>query len=96
LNFRSSEIRTVEIADLGTIVSVTLNTTVDSGSTTFSVLIPRTQLIRQQGASAHIQTEGITTVHRAAILPMFQLGQDDLYTTTPLRGTASLMLIVTL
>src|SRR5436305_9687909 len=39
-SFSGSEIRTVEVPDLGTIVSVTLSIVPDVGSTTFSVLIP--------------------------------------------------------
>ena len=41
LSFAGSDIRTVDVADIGTIVSVTLKITVDVGSTTFSVFIPR-------------------------------------------------------
>src|SRR5215470_7860867 len=40
LNFSGDQIRKVEVLDLGTIVSVTIVQTVDSGSTTFSLLIP--------------------------------------------------------
>ena len=39
LNFSGNSIRAVE-CDLGTVVSVTIQLTVDSGSTSFSVLIP--------------------------------------------------------
>jgi hypothetical protein len=67
--------------------------TVDSGSTTFSVLIPKTTLHSTLGASTQIQTEGITTVHRFGLAPVFNLGQDELYTVTPLRGTASNLII---
>jgi hypothetical protein len=93
LNFTGDQIRKVEVPDLGTIVSVTLILTVDSGSTTFSVLIPKTTLQGVRGASATIHTEGITTVHRFSIVPIFNLGQDELYTVTPLTGTASSIII---
>lgn len=93
LTFTGDQIRRVEVPDLGSVVSVTLTMTVDSGSTTFSVLIPKTTLPSVAGASAHIRTEGITTVHRFSIVPMFDLGQDELYTVTTLRGTGSAVII---
>jgi hypothetical protein len=93
LNFTGDQIRTVEVPDIGSIVSVTLTITVDSGSTTFSVLIPRTTLQNVTGSSAHLRTDGITTVHRFSLVPAFNLGQDELYTITPLRGTASITII---
>lgn len=86
LNFIGDEIRTVE-CDLGTVVSVTIQLTVDSGSTSFSVLIPRVNLT--PGESAHIRTEGITTIHKFSIVPALNRGQLDLYTVAVLRGTAS-------
>ncbi len=93
LNFSGAQIRTVEVPDIGSIVSVTLILTVDSGSTTFSVLIPKTTLQSAPGSSAHIRTEGITTVHRFSILPAALLGQDELYAVTALHGTASDVII---
>ena len=93
LNFSGDQIRRVEVPDIGSIVSVTLTITVDTGSTTFSVLIPKTTLPNNIGSSAHIRTDGITTVHRFSIIPAFNLGQDELYTVTPLRGTASNVII---
>jgi hypothetical protein len=67
--------------------------TVDSGSTTFSMLIPKVTLQNTTGASAHIHSEGITTVHRFSLVPMFDLGQDELYTVMAMRGTASSVII---
>ena len=93
LNFSGDQIRRVDVDDIGSIVSVTLMITVDTGSTSFSVLIPKTTLQNTTGASAHIHTEGITTVHRFSLVPAFNLGQDELYTVTPLRGTASSVII---
>lgn len=93
LDFTGDQIRKVEVPDLATVVSVTLMLTVDSGSTTFSVLIPRTTLQSTTGASTTIHTDGITTVHRFALAPMLNLGQNELYSVTPLRGTASNMII---
>jgi hypothetical protein len=93
LNFNGDQIRKVDVPDIGSVVSVTLTLTVDSGSTTFSVLIPKTTLPSTTGASAQIRTEGITTVHRFSLVPAFNLGQDELYTVTPLRGSASNVII---
>ena len=93
LNFTGDQIRKVDVPDLGSIVSVTLTITVDTGSTTFSVLIPQTTLQGGIGASAHIRTDGITTVHRFSPVQIFNLGQDELYTVTPLRGTAASVII---
>jgi hypothetical protein len=44
LSFAGSEIRRAEVPDIGAIVSVTLSSTVDVGSTTFSVFIPNVVL----------------------------------------------------
>jgi len=93
LNFTGDQIRKVDVPDLGSIVSVTLTITLDSGSTTFSVLIPKMTLHNTTGASAQIQTEGITTVHRFSPIPAFNLGQNELYSVTPLRGNASNVIV---
>jgi hypothetical protein len=93
MNFMGDQIRRVDVPDLGSVVSVTLILTVDSGSTTFSVLIPQTTVQNMTGASAHIQTDGITTVHRFGLVPAFNLGQDELYTVHPLHGTGSVTII---
>lgn len=93
LNFSGNQIRRVDVPDVGSIVSVTLTMTVDAGSTTFSVLIPATTLNGMVGSSATIRTEGITTVHRLSIVPAFNVGQDELYTVTPLVGTASNLIL---
>jgi len=91
-NFIGNQIRTVEVPDLGTVVSVTLSITVDSGSTTFSVLLPQVNLPNQPGASVFIRTTGITTLHRLSIVPGLNFGQQEIYTVTRLTGTASLVL----
>ncbi|MBS0424399.1 MAG: hypothetical protein JSR71_08245 [Proteobacteria bacterium] len=83
-SFSGDQIRRVE-TEIGTIVSVTTRLTIDSGGTTFSVLLPRVNL--QASQSLPIHTEGITTVHRFSILPV--IGQLDFYTITPLSGTAA-------
>ena len=84
-SFKGDEIRTVE-CDLGTLVSVTLRMTVDVGSTTLSVLIPRMRVSPAGGAA--VNTECITTVHNTSFAPLTLQGQLDHYTVTSLRGTA--------
>ena len=92
LNFSGSQIRTVNVPDLGTVVSVTIMLTVDTGSTTFSVLIPQVNLVGAM--SVPISTEGITTVHRFSVIPVLNHGQQEFYTVTPLTGTASHVLFL--
>lgn len=87
-SFRGDEIRTVE-CDLGTLVSVTLRMTVDAGSTSFSVLIPRMRINQSEHAAVH--TECITTVHRFSIVPQLQHGQLDTYSAVALAGTAQFL-----
>ena len=87
LAFFADDVRTVEVADLGTIVSVTLVMTIDTGSTTFSLFIPSVVLPENQNAVT-ITTEGITTLHRLFI-PPFGGPQREIYTVTALSGTAA-------
>jgi len=49
--------------------------------------VPTVHLNSTNHASIH--AEGITTIHRFSILPAFNQGQTELYTVTPLTGTAS-------
>ncbi len=86
LTFAGEQIRVVE-CDLGMLASVTIRPSVDSGSTSFTLLVPRVVLDGTTPQS--IRTEGITTIHKFSIVPRFNLGQDDLYTVTALHGTAS-------
>lgn len=92
LTFSDNQIRTVDVPDIGTLVSVTLMLTVDSGSTTFSLVIPRVNLPGE--SSVPISTDGITTVHRFSLIPAFNQGQRDFYTVMRLRGSASLVLFL--
>jgi len=84
-SFRGDEIRIVE-CDLGKLVSVTLRMTVDTGSTSFSLFIPRMQIV--EGTIASLHTHGVTTLHRFSIIPEFNQGQLDIYRTLPFQGTA--------
>ena len=86
LTFKGDEIRLLD-SDLGQIASVSIRRTVDSGSTSFSVLLPRVNVPGEQVVP--VRTEGITTVHRFSVVPAFNTGQLDTYTVTSLNGTAS-------
>lgn len=84
-SFVGDQIRTVE-TEIGTLVTVTIFLTVDSGSTTFSILIPNVNL--RSADSAQITTYGITTLHRFSIIGPPQ-GQAEFYTAHQLSGTGS-------
>jgi hypothetical protein len=84
-NFSGDEIQTAETV-LGNLVTVFLIRTVDSGSTTFTLLIPSVNL--PPSNSAPIVTDGITTLHKFSIVGPHN-GQREFYTVQPLDGTAS-------
>jgi hypothetical protein len=85
-SFKGNEIRTVE-CDLGILVSVTLRTTPDVGSTSLSLVIPRMRISPTSVAAVH--TECITTVHSMPFVrPELVQGQLDTYSVTNLHGTA--------
>ena len=86
-NFSGDEIQTAETI-LGKLVTVFLIRTVDSGSTTFTLLVPSVNL--PSSNSANIITEGITTLHKFRIPPL--QGQTELYNVHRLHGTASFVL----
>jgi hypothetical protein len=88
-SFKGNEVRIVD-CDLGKLISVTLRLTVDSGSTSFSLVIPRMQIF--EGTTVPMQTHGVTTLHRFSIIPPLNHGQLDIYTLTPLHGTAQFVL----
>jgi len=87
-DFKGQEVRVVQVPDLGTLVSVTVFLTIDSGSTTFTVLLPIVNLPAQPLSSAPVSTDGITTAHHFSLLPAFQHGQQEFYSVTPMTGTA--------
>jgi hypothetical protein len=83
--FSGSQIHVTEDPLLGTIVSVLVILTVDSGSTTFSLLIPRVNL--GTSLAVNISTLGISTEHKFSIVgPVAP--QSDLYTGHVMTGTA--------
>ncbi len=86
LDFARDQIRTVN-SEIGALVTVTIARTIDRGSTSFTLLVPTVNL----GASnvAHINTDGITTIHRFAVNPDLIQGQVEIYSITKLSGTAT-------
>jgi len=88
LTFTGTQIRAVAVPDIGIIVSVTIFMTVDTGSTTFSLLVPAVQLVSGAGP-VPISTDGVTTLHRFSVIPALSHGQRAFYTVTALTGTAS-------
>lgn len=90
LSFSGADVEVVQ-TDMGTIVSVVIRHTVDQGSTTFSLLVPRVNLV--PGQPAVIRTDGITAIHQLKLAPGLTQGQQDEYSVTPLHGTASNVIV---
>jgi len=88
-SFHGDEIRAVE-CDLGTLVSITLRMTIDMGSTSFSMFMPRMRIV--EGTHAALHTYGVTTLHRFSIAPQLNLGQLDTYHIMALHGTAQFVI----
>jgi hypothetical protein len=86
LQFYGDQIRTIG-TEIGTLVTVTIISTVDNGRTTFSVLVPRATLGANNTPIA-IETEGITTDHE---FPPPHQGQLELYNFTDLTGEAQFL-----
>jgi len=85
LSFSGDEI-TLEETALDTLATVTLVRTVDVGDTTFTLLVPRVNLL---GSASHvIYTVGITTTHRTTIAGLGH-GQLTTYHVTELCGSAA-------
>jgi hypothetical protein len=82
-----TNVRTVEVDDVGTVVSVTIVQSIDTGGTTFSLLVPAVELPDGQ-SSVFICTEGITTVHRVFVA-LIGHPQAETYEVTKLDGTAA-------
>jgi len=86
LRFKGDEIRAVG-SEIGTLVTVTTRLTIDSGSTSFTLLVPTVNL-PGPNSQVPITTEGITTIHRFSVNPKLIRGQTELYTVIQLTGTA--------
>jgi hypothetical protein len=88
--FAGQEVEVVE-TELGAVVSVVIRLTPDSGSTTFSLLVPRVNLVPGQPAAIH--TDGITAIHRLSLVPGLNHGQQDQYSVMSLQGTAANVIV---
>ena len=85
-HFAGSQIRTLN-TEIGTLVSVTTEMTVDTGSTSFSVLIPAVTLTSTSDQQT-IATEAIITHHTGPnSVPI--TGVHEKYQFIPLSGEAS-------
>ena len=82
--FNDQEMRKVS-TDLGEEVTVTIHLTVDVGSTTFTLIVPRVALELNQ--HVHVETIGITALHRSPLVPI-KHGQLDSFSVVKLKGTA--------
>lgn len=89
LQFTRSEIHVAD-SDAGTIISVTIRKTVDSGYTSFSVLIPRTNI--DPNSTIPINTFGLQTLHRSSVVPALNKGQLDTCSVIALSGMGGLLL----
>jgi hypothetical protein len=85
-HFAGSQIRTLA-TEIGTLVTVTTYITIDSGSTSFSVLIPAISL-KGFGDHEAFATEAIITAHSGPI-PIPASGAHERYQFVPLNGDAS-------
>jgi hypothetical protein len=82
-----AQIRTTTAGDVGTLVSVTIRRTIDSGSSSFTLIVPRVMLAGSETETT-IDTVGITTLHRFSVVRKMMHGQLDTYSPAALTGTA--------
>ena len=89
--FTGSQIRTVN-TEIGTLVTVTTHLTIDTGSTSFSVLIPAITLTSISDRET-FSTEAIVTSHSGPnSIP--STGVHETYHFIPLKGEASFVFTV--
>jgi hypothetical protein len=88
-NFSGSQVRVLD-SEIGTIISVTTRITVDTGSTSFSVLLPSISLKSISDREA-FNTEAIVTTHSGPLSIPFN-GVHEKYHFIPLKGEASFVL----
>jgi hypothetical protein len=85
LTFTGSQFQ-AQSTSAGLLVSATTEQIIGVGAQSFSVLIPRVDVLTN--GSGPVQTQGITTWHR--YLDLTSTGEQmDVYTVTPVSGTAS-------
>jgi len=85
LNFSGDTIRTMA-SEIGTLVTVTTQQGLDTGYTSFTLVVPAVTL--GQSHEASIKTFGITTVHRTSLAGPLSQAQTEESTITALEGTA--------
>ena len=85
LRFAGDDLRVVDTDDLATLVSVTVRETADTGSMTFTLVVPR--VTGAVTGWAEVSTVGITTAHRAAPVTALRHGQVESYSVTAVTGT---------
>ena len=81
-----AQIRTQE-TEIGTLVSITIRRTIDTGSAAFSLLVPQVNL-DPANPVATVNLVGITTNRRFSPVPMMNRGQIQLGSAVILNGTA--------
>jgi len=84
-NFSGDQITKLN-AGIGDLITVTLASVPDQGSTLFSFLLPAIQLASASAKQA-FRTFGITTTHKTSIAGPVK-GVQETYKTVDLRGTA--------
>lgn len=82
LNFTGDQIRVLK-TEIGTMVTVTLKLTVDTGNTTLTLLVPDFKL---EGSAQQFKTIAIITTKRTAFLPI--KGAPECYEVINFHGTA--------
>jgi len=90
-HFVGSQIRRVS-TEIGTLVSVTTQMTVDTGSTSFSTLIPAITLPAANSSQA-FNTEAIVT-HHSGPIAIPPTGVHETYQFLPMKGVASFQIDV--
>jgi hypothetical protein len=84
LNFRGKDVQ-VEKTQIGDLVTVAIAPSIDSGFTSFSILIPKTNV--SDAGHVNVTTVGVTTLHRRLVVGPPLLGQTEIYHTHHLVGT---------
>lgn len=88
-HFAGSQIRTLA-TEIGTLVTVTANITIDTGATSFSVLIPAITLASITDHEKFASEAVVTTHSGPNSFPL--TGVHEKYQFIPLQGTASFVL----
>lgn len=88
-HFAGSQIRTLA-TEIGTLVTVTTNITIDTGATSFSVLIPAITLASITDHEKFASEAVVTTHSGPNSFPL--TGLHEKYQFIPLQGTASFVL----